>query len=158
MGVPDFQTLMLPILQLADDGLEHSLAEVEAKLGAHFSLTESDLNEMLPSGRQTKFYNRIGWAKTYLARTGLLQSTSRGHFCITQRGLSVLSNAPSRIDLRFLAQFEEFAQFRGEVRPADPVETVETRGQTPEELLDSSYQTLRRELSKELLDRVVHLL
>ena len=90
MAVPDFQALMLPLLQVAADGKEHSLAEARDKLAAQFKLTGDDLAELLPSGKQAKFSNRVAWAKTYLQQAGLLVSTRRAHFQISSRGNDVL--------------------------------------------------------------------
>jgi restriction system protein len=102
MGIPEFQTFMLPVLELAGDGKEHSLAEAREKLAQRFKLTEEERNELLPSGRQRRFDNRVTWAKVYLEHAGLLSSLRRGHFAITDRGRALLLENPSRIDIHFL--------------------------------------------------------
>ena len=89
MTVPDFQSIMLPLLQLASDGQEHSVHEYVAKLAIHFNLSEQDINEMLPIGKQTTFYNRVGWARIYLAKSGLLEMPRRSYYRITERGRQV---------------------------------------------------------------------
>ena len=104
MPVPDFQSLMLPMLQIAADGKEHSLAEAREVLSPQFSLTEADLDELLPSGRQSKFSNRVAWAKSYLQQAGLLVSPRRGYFQLSPRGQEVLKSPPARVDIRFLEQ------------------------------------------------------
>ena len=155
MSVPDYQALMFPILRLAGDKQEHSLAEAIDRLGIEFKLTDGERRELLPSGRQSKFDNRVGWALTYLKKAGLLESTARGRFRITNRGVEVLSRSkPEDIRTKFLRQYPEFVQFRAASRPEIGGEEKEELEQTPEERLESSYQALRRELAGELLDRV----
>ncbi len=158
MAVPDFQSLMLPILQLAADGLEHTSAEASDLLIRQFRLTDEDLNELLPSGRQSKLANRIGWTTTYLRKTQLIEGTGRGRFRITERGRAVLRENPARVDLKYLERFPELASFRGDL----PSETQPVNGeavapivtQTPRELLEASYQVLRKDVAQELLDRI----
>ncbi len=152
MAVPDFQSLMLPLLMLAGDGKEHTNSEVIETLAITFQLTEQDLKEHLPSGRQKRFNNRIGWATTHLRKANLLKSEGRGKFRITERGQQVLKSKPEKIDLKFLKQFPEFVEFRTSSKQNDDKETPESVSeQTPEESLESSYQELRQELAQELL-------
>ena len=112
MAVPDFQTIMLPLLQHAEDTNEHSILETLAILASHFGLSDADLEEKIPSGRQTKFYNRVTWAATYLKKAAIIEYTRRGVFKITTRGLDLLKQNPTRIDMGTLAQFPEYVQFR----------------------------------------------
>src|SRR5215831_8679649 len=102
MAVPDYQSLMLPLLLLAADGNEHTLNEVIEILAQQCNLSDQDRKELLPSGRQRKFDNRVHWARTYLVKAQLLSSTGRSRFSITERGLKVVQNPPSKIDVRFL--------------------------------------------------------
>ena len=155
MSVPDFQSLMLPMLQFASDGQVHSIAEAREALAAHFNITEAERGEMLPSGRQRRFDNRVAWAKVYLERGGLLESPKRAHFLISTRGREVLSRKIARIDIGFLTQFEEFGEFRksrgrssGENGPP-PAPGPET----PEETFERAYQAIREELAAELLTK-----
>lgn len=156
MAVPDFQSLMLPLLQLAGDGQEHTLSEAIEILARQFHLTDADLRELLPSGKQSKYVNRVGWAATYLRKTKLLEGTGRGRFQITDRGRSELRASPARIDLRYLDKFSELADFRGVPRQAEAEngDVVQATSQTPKEVLEASYQLLRRELAQELLERI----
>jgi restriction system protein len=156
MPVPDYQTLMLPLLRLASDRKEHSITDAAEQLAKEFRLSEADLGEMLPSGRQTKFKNRVGWARTYMKMAGLLEAPGRGRFRITPRGLTVLQSQPSRIDVSFLSQFPEFMEFREISREATNEESKahSSSEQTPEEVLDQGYQVLRRQLAQDLLERV----
>lgn len=102
MAVPAFQSLMLPLLRMASDGQEHSLAEARDALAEEFRLSNADREEPLPSGRQSKFSNRIAWAKSYLQQAGLLLSPRRGHFKVSVRGSDVLKAPPPRIDIKLL--------------------------------------------------------
>lgn len=111
MAVPDFQSLMLPLLRLTADGEQHTLAEAEDHLATAFQLSEEDRKEVLKSG-QTRLYNRMGWSRTYLAKAGLLQSVGPGLFRITQRGRDVLASNPASIDVAYLeSRFPEMAEF-----------------------------------------------
>src|SRR5512141_3200570 len=102
---------MLPFLRIAGDGKEHSVAEARARLASEFKLTEAEQDELLPSGRQSRFGNRVAWAKVYLEQGGLLVSPRRGHFQISDRGRDVLKAPPARIDIKFLDQYPEFIEF-----------------------------------------------
>jgi restriction system protein len=102
MPIPDFQSIMLPFLRYAGDSKEHSIREAVDSLGTEFGLTDDELRELLPSGQQETFANRVNWAKTYLKKAGLIHSTRRGYFQITERGLKDLERKPSRIDIKFL--------------------------------------------------------
>jgi restriction endonuclease Mrr len=102
MSIPDFQTLMLPMLALAVDGEEHSLAEAREKLAERFTLTEEDRDELLPSGRQRRYNNRVAWAKVYLEQAKLLSSPRRAHFVLTDRGRDLLAEGPTKIDVSLL--------------------------------------------------------
>jgi len=112
MSIPDFQTLMLPLLVLAGDRQEHILSETVDALASQFDLSEDERRELLASGRQATFDNRVGWARTYLKKAGLLEYTGRGRFRITERGLEVLQEQPSEINIKFLDRFAEFVEFR----------------------------------------------
>jgi restriction system protein len=105
MAIPDFQTVMLPFLQVVADGAEHTLRDVVEQLADYFKLTEEERKELLPSGSQFTFSNRVGWARTYMSKAGLLESSRRGFFRITERGHSLLGQAPSAVNIRLLEQF-----------------------------------------------------
>src|SRR5438552_6547071 len=112
MPVPDFQTLMRPLLEEYAGGNERPIADVRGALAVQFGLTEEELAERLPSGLARTFDNRVGWAATYLYRVGLLARPRRSVYAITERGREVLAANPERVDLRVLSQFPEFADFR----------------------------------------------
>ncbi len=157
MPVPDFQSLMLPLLQFARDGEDHTVREALDVVASELRLSDEDRREQLPSSGQSTFGNRMAWAGVYLRQAGLLESPRRGHFRITQRGLEVLKNPPPRIDIKFLAGFEEFAASRARPRrqPGKGDVTPDaTQEETPEELLEASYEHLRKDLAEQLLDKV----
>ena len=112
MAIPDYQTCMLPFLRHLADGKDHTLRDSEDRLAENFNLTPAERAELLPSGQQGIFRNRIGWARTYLKKAVLLESPKRGVFKITERGLKALATNPTRIDVKFLEQFPEFIEFR----------------------------------------------
>jgi restriction system protein len=153
MAIPDYQSIMLPLLKLAGDRQEHSLREVIEALADEFYLTDEERKELLPSGRQATFDNRVGWARTYLKKAGLLESTKRGYFQITERGLDVLKQNPPEIDNAFLRQFPEFIEFQTP-RDKKRIEQDVSDTQTPEEEIEAAYQGVRQELVTELLQTI----
>ena len=154
MAVPDYQSLMLPILKIASDGSEHTLGEVSEKLALEFKLSDTDRKELLPTGLQPRFGNRVGWARTYLKKAGLLESPGRGRIRITERGLGLLKRHPAQVNTKLLREFPEFLEFQKATRSSSKPEDLEGTDQTPEELLEASYQALRRGLAQELLERI----
>lgn len=159
--IPDYQTLMLPILKLVSDGKEHKYRDLIETLAVQFELSEDERKELLASGSQAIFDNRVGWAKTYLKKAGLLDSPKRATFIITELGKEVLSRQPVRIDANFLRQFPAFVEFINASRNNQDIEensaTDEMHEQTPEEILDKAYQRIRKSLASELLNKVIEL-
>lgn len=160
MPIPDFQTIMLPLLELAGDGREYKLSDAIANLATHFNLTEAERKELLPSGKQRKFDNCVGWAYLHLKKAELLTQTFRGKFQITQRGLDVLAQKPPRIDIKYLKRFSEYRAFRGlTASSSDPEpnfhpDATLTIEQTPDEVMETAYQEIRLNLAQELLERI----
>ncbi|BFU90802.1 MAG: hypothetical protein NTAFB01_19890 [Nitrospira sp.] len=148
---------MLPLLHSLKDGKEHSIGEAVEALVHEFKLSMEEREQLLGSGQQTIIRNRAGWARTYLKKAGLLESTRRGFFRITDRGRSVLASKPARIDVKYLEQFPEFIPFR-ELRHEPQNETTfpvaVSTDVTPEEALDAAYGRLRLDLEGELLEQV----
>lgn len=157
MPIPDFQTIMLPLLEFAGDGQSHYFVDAVGELADHFSLSEEEKASLLPSGRQPRFYNRVGWARTYLKKAGLLVYPHRGYLQITERGMSVLEENPPRIDMTYLKRFPEYVEFRETVRETSEKDSDEENleGLTPEEALEDAYQKIRRDLADELLEYVL---
>ena len=158
MAIPDFQTVMLPLLKFCADKCEHSLREAVEVLSKELNLTVEDLAARLPSGQQAVFHNRIGWAQWHLKTARLLNSPRRGVFHITERGIQVLVGKPSRIDLKFLDQFPEH-EMRALARKGGVEATPQTvrvdEEQTPEEALEFAHQSIRQALGQELLSRIL---
>lgn len=156
MGVPDFQTIMLPLLQIAADGKEHSIQKATSQLASHFDLSQAEVNQLLPSGQQTVFYNRVGWARTYLKKSRLIETHKRSFFRITERGRRALEGNPVKIDMKFLQQYEEYREFKAlrGTRVSAHEKAVEDVGRTPEEVLEDAYQVIRDSLAQDLLSQV----
>jgi restriction system protein len=150
MPIPDFQSIMLPLLKFASDGEEHSLSDARAPLANQFELNDDERLELLPSGQQSRFNNRVAWAKIYLERAGIFEKTRRGYFKITPRGLDVLASCPVRIDIAFLKQFSEFDDFRNRQSKNTDAESVDD--ETPEETFQSAYETIRDTLGYGAID------
>lgn len=164
MAIPNYQSIMLPLLRFASDGNVHPIRATVETLAREFQLTEAERRELLPSGKQATFDNRVGWARTYMAKAGLLESTKRGQFRITDKGREVLARNPGEIDVAFLEQFDDFVRFRELRHQRSSTRTdLESRGdsaivmkpdETPEESLEVAYQSLRQELAAEIQDTV----
>lgn len=155
MAIPKFQEIMLPMLRLAADGRIWSLADARKELARHLQLTPEEQEELLPSGRQTRFSNRVAWSKVYLEHSGLLTSPKRGHFQITERGKDLLSNPPEKITIDFLSRYPEFQEFRNRTsKPYEDDSQVSVSSNTPEEDLESAYASIRENLAFEILERV----
>jgi restriction system protein len=153
MAVPDFQSFFKPLLELAGDGEEHSVREAREIIANSMNPSEADLAELLPSGTQTKFDNRVAWAKSYFVQAKVLESTRRGYFQITDRGRELLAKGHPRIDIRILNQYSEFVEFHSPNRDID-TQIAPTQTETPEEILQKAHQNIRNELGTELLNRV----
>ena len=156
MPIPDYETMMLPLLKSAGDEKEHSVQESVEHISELFDLTDEERRETLPSRRQeTIISNRVRWASFYLRRAGLLESARRGHFKITARGIEVLESQPSKIDIKYLEQYPEFLSFKGLRKETQKSEVKELPVEkTPEELLEAGYRSIRRNLAQELLGQV----
>lgn len=159
--IPDYQSLMLPLLKLVSDRQEHKYRDLIENLATEFQLTDEERKELLASGNQAIFDNRVGWAKTYLKKAGLLDSPKRATFVITQIGLDTLKKNLDRVDAKYLRQFPAFLEFQNASRNDNETEeettVIAVSEQTPEENLDKAYQRIRKSLASELLQNVVDL-
>ncbi|MBM4132261.1 MAG: restriction endonuclease [Nitrospira sp.] len=153
MATPDFQSFFRPLLDFAADGKEHSMQEARDAIAKSMVLPEADMKEMLPSGIQTKFDNRVAWAKSYFVQAKVLESPRRGHFCITQRGLDLHKLGHKRIDVKILNQYPEFVEFHKTKMPRE--EEPESPAETPEETLQKSYESIRSDLAGQIVERIV---
>jgi len=157
MSVPDFQTLMLPLLEFAADSKPHTFRDAGSAIARNLSLSDEDLAELLPSGKQTRFQNRLGWARTHLKKAGLLDYVQRGVFQITQRGLDIVREKNTKIDLKLLDRFPEHLEFR----QAKPFNTSEPnvplsseREGTPLEELETAFDEIEKALAEDFLEKV----
>ncbi len=157
MAIPDYQKIMLPLLQFAGDQKDHSLREATEKIVKEFNLNEEEQKQLLPSGTQRVIVNRVGWSVTYLKKCKLLEPTERGYFKITQRGIDVLKKNPSRIDSHFLEQFSEYNEFKRKkniVKDKASKSDETDKSQTPEEILADVHEELNQNLTEELLNKI----
>src|SRR5258708_4913186 len=159
MSIPDYQSLMLPVLVASSEG-EVRIGPVVDSLVDQLGLSLEERSKLLPSGQQTVFSNRVHWAKSYLSKAQLVEITRRGYFRITPRGQSVLQSPPIKIDTKFLMQYEEFRQFRerssattepdSEITASEPDDAE----QTPDETMRMAYRQIETALVHDLLDRI----
>lgn len=152
MAVPDFQSFFKPLLDFAADGNEHSIQEARDAIAARMSLTIDDMKELLPSGIQTKFDNRVAWAKSYFIQARVLEASRRAHFKITQRGLELHKKGLKRIDVKILNQYPEFIEFHRAKWSKE--EEPPVQGETPEESLQRAYESIRIDLAGQILDKI----
>ncbi len=158
MAIPDFQTIMLPALQAFASGGEHRVRDLIPGLADHFGLTARERRELLPSGTQARFDNRVHWAASYVKQAGLLQRTGRGLLVITSRGQDILAQHPGRLSVHELERFPEFREFKVRTRApksgiGSPMRDSEDVSD-PEESLETAWQTLRDQLAQSVLERV----
>ena len=154
MTIPHFQAITLPLLKYIGDQKEHSLRECIDALSDEFKLKTEERRALLPSGQQPIFRNRVGWARTYMKKAGLIESTRRGYMRITERGLSILEQKPTKIDLNILSQFKEFKEFKAIKREKYNRDELNEKEQTPEEILETTFQTLTNDLANDLLQQI----
>lgn len=159
MAVPKYDELMKPLLIAVSDGETYKMKNVTALLAEQLNLSSDDLAEMLPSGRQTVFKNRVGWAKTYLKKAGLLESPARATIVITDAGKKVVADNPEKIDSKYLEQFPSFVDFASAPEsednavpaPAAPAPT----DLTPDDQLEDAYKEINDSLASDLLSEVL---
>ncbi|MEE4379447.1 MAG: restriction endonuclease [Candidatus Competibacteraceae bacterium] len=162
MPIPDYQTLMLPVLKLAADGEEHKFSHAVDALADQFALSQEERNELLPSGSQAVFNNRVGWARSYLKQAGLLGAPKRGFFVITPKGQELLAQNPPEINVALLEQYPEFVEFKNRKKEKSESDNESTEqaaleqitNETPEDSLASAYKKLRTSLEAEILSAV----
>lgn len=160
MPIPDFQSIMLPLLESIGDGHETSMRELTERLAGHFGLTQEDLAKRLPSGQQSIFSNRVGWSKSHLKAAGLLESPARGMVRITDLGIKALEQKPAAINVKFLKQYPAYCIFIGKSQPLESPSNQpdtafpEEEQRTPLELIDSAFLTLATTTTADLLSRL----
>ncbi len=156
MELPKYYEMHKPFLEYLKDGKQHTLKELKQYVSKYFKLTEEQLSEMLPSGRQTVFVNRIGWARTYLKKAGLIDSPARATFMITNDGLEVLKDNPTVIDSNYLMKFESFREFQnGSLDMSIDSEASNDIKDTPDDTFEESFRRINKSLADDLLGEVV---
>lgn len=159
MAIPNFQTLMLPVLKISAGG-EVRIGEAVERLADQFHLSEEERSHLLPSGRQTTFANRVHWSKAHLYKAGLLESTRRGYFRISESGRALLKSAPDHIDMKVLERYPAYQEFRS--RPAPEIAAddagaemvVEKAAETPDEIMRAAHRQIESVLAQDLLGRI----
>jgi len=156
MAVPDFQTIMRPMLDLLSDGRKHGIHDLKDRLAVTFRLSQEELAETIASGKQGKFANRVAWSGTHLYQAGLVCRPERAHLAITDRGRAMLSIVPQdqRIEVAMLLQYPEYQAFR--TRSGGTITAEAVKFETPEELFHGSYQQLREALAEQVKERVAN--
>ena len=158
MAVPKYYEMHKPFLEFLKDGRMHTLKELMVSVSTYFTLSEDDLTELLPSGRQTVFTNRIGWARTYLKKAGLIDSPARANFVITDEGRRVLQDNPPVIDNDYLMKYESFREFQNSA-PGDGRLSVASTPEngTPDDAFEDAFRKINRSLADELLGEIMKL-
>lgn len=155
MNIPDFQTIMAPLLAFMASGKVCANQDINAALASHFRLNEEDLSQLLPSGRQSVFTNRVAWAKSHLKNAELLTSPGRGFYQITKRGLDALRESPDRIDMNYLMKFPEFRAFREKRKQDEPKNSEDNSFEkTPEEYIELGHQKILESLTQDILLKI----
>lgn len=150
MAIPKFTAFFLPLLEFVGDKKEHTIQEAIEYLISEFNITKEERNELLPSGTQPVFSNRVGWARTYLKKASLVEVKKRGHFNITDEGLKVLKSNPRTIDIKFLEEYESFYEFRH-----GSTDNGNNGGEkTPEEQFEEAYLEMRENWAEDLLNKI----
>lgn len=154
MSIPDFQTILLPLLRLHADLEEHSIHECNEELKNQFQISEEEMNAMIQSGKQTVFFNRVSWARTYLVKAELLKMTRRTYYCITERGEEVLKNNLEVINIKYLKRYPEFKNFYEHKVSEKNIPISTEINRTPEEILEGAFLEIKENLAQELRDSI----
>lgn len=158
MSVPKYYEMHKPILECLSDGQAHTMKELKVYVIKYFQLTEEDVSDLLPSGTQTYLTNRIGWARTYLKKAGLIESPARAVFQITKAGEDVLHENPNVIDQKFLLRYDSFKEFVGKEEKGRLNSEMEGgQTDTPDDIFESSYQKINQSLADDILTEVMKL-
>lgn len=159
MAVPKYDELMKPLLVAVQDGKVYKMKDVTSMLAQQLNLSAEDLADLLPSGRQTVFKNRVGWAKTYLKKAGLLDSPARATIVITDAGKKVVADNPEKIDSKYLEQFPPFVDFTSAPKTQDggvtPPAVPQPTDLTPDDQLEEAYKQINASLASDLLSEVL---
>lgn len=154
--IPDFQSIMLPLLRLLENGQPYPMADLIVNLTDHFGLSEEDLREKVPSGQQPMFKNRVTWAISYLKNAGLIGYPQRGVYQITDTGKAALKENPGKINLAYLKRFDEYKNWQSNVSSVAEESSVyvPANERTPDEQIGDTIKALHAKLALELLDTI----
>jgi len=157
--IPDFQTVMLPFLQILSDKKEHLTRDIVTAVSDKFNLTKEERNYLLPSGTSRVINNRVGWARTYLSKAGLIAQTRRGAYLITDLGLELLQSQPGKVDVKMLSKYPAFDEWQrgysgGASHEVKTEEKIEQLGSTPLEIIEDAFYKIQDDLAFELLTKI----
>ena len=159
MSVPEFQNFMLPILNVFNDKKIHTIKECKEMIIKYFLLTEDDVKEVVPSGKQTLVENRVYWSLTYLKKSLLIETITRGKYKITERGIDLLKTNPERIDIKLLSQYKEYRIFSNQEEDTDSITEIDKKEEneidTPEDSIDKLYKKINNKLADDLLELIL---
>lgn len=153
--IPDFQSIMLPLLQVFKDNRQRKAKELREEMIDFFKITKDEQNETTPSGKQKLYYNRVAWAISYLKMAELISSPIRGEYLITKEGLTVLQNPPSKINIAYLKQFKNFSKNRNPEKEKSVEEDDQIEEKTPDELIEIGYKQIKNNLASQLLNIIL---
>lgn len=156
MSVPKFFEFFEGFLHAIEDGDLHPAREVREIIASEMGISDADRSEMLPSGKQSTFDNRVAWARTYLDKAGLVETPVRGKYRITEAGLAALSSG-EKIDLKYLEKSKEFKEFHSIAKPVTDEPSNEEKNESPMEILDTAFQQVNATLASQLMDEVMKL-
>jgi restriction system protein len=155
MAIPDFESIMLPLLECVRDGKEWSVNNIEESLINKFHLTEDEANQLKPSSTsETLFQNRLRWARFYLKKANLLIDPRRGFTQITQEGVKVLQRKPQQIDINYLKEFPSFVEFYTKKKTTEEKSISQAKEKSPEDMIIEGITEIRRGAESDILDRV----
>lgn len=152
--IPDFQTIMLPLLKAFQNGKEKTSKELREEMVSHFNISEDEQKEKIPSGKQPLYYNRVAWAIAYLKMADLISSPARAVYTITEEGKKVLENPPEKITINFLKQFDSFSKNRNPEKDTELDDNKQIVEKTPDELIEIGYKQVKNELSLQILNQI----
>lgn len=152
--IPDFQTIMLPLLKAFQNGKEKTSKELREEMVSHFNISEDEQKEKIPSGKQPLYYNRVAWAIAYLKMADLISSPARAVYTITEEGKKVLENPPEKITINFLKQFDSFSKNRNPEKDTELDDNNQIVEKTPDELIEIGYKQVKNELSLQILNQI----
>jgi len=152
--IPDFQTIMLPLLKTFQDGEEKTSKELREKMVSYFNISIDEQKEKIPSGKQPLYYNRVAWAIAYLKMADLISSPLRAVYKITEEGKKVLENPPEKITINFLKQFDSFSKNRNPEKDTELDDNNQIVEKTPDELIEIGYKQVKNELSLQILNQI----